>query len=313
MVTAYPGQVFTAIVDGAPTGLTGTLEVRIEDDTAATVFGPTTAGIVELGPATGTYTKNDLVAPAVGGDYFIVWDAAGTAATEELVVSGIAGGGTGGGTTFLELRQNVMGNRFDASQDAQIGRWINLIYQRIWDAEDNWLFKQGLPFPFTVAAGGAASGLPLDLDGVIAVYDDNGIELVDLTPKTFDDVRLPNLALSRRGKPEAYKVVNRGLQFAPVSDATYTFKLTYRRRVYHYDAANSAVPGLMVADGDYPAWDAEHHDILELGATALGLRMEQDPSSESLRAEYDEALGVMRAALVQEEIGGLQYGTQYSY
>ncbi len=211
-------------------------------------------------------------------------------------------------TTFLQLQNNVTGNRFDASQLAAVKRWINRKYVEIWNMEDQWLFRLAGPTNVTVTAGSqTVTALPADLADVLAVYNDKGESLEKLSPVDYDNIVLPDVANAARAKPTVYKVVNRVLYVGSPSDANYTFQIDYTRRVSYYTATPTLTQGLMAADTDYPAWDAEHHDVLELGATALGLRMENDSTAELVEDSYQQALAAMREALVAED-SGLVYG-----
>lgn len=90
MIYTAPGQTFEAAVTGFPPGLEGTIRVGIYAEpsrTSAASTAPTTVGIVE---DNGVYGKTDLVAPATGGRYWLIWDQGPSStnpAIEELVVS----------------------------------------------------------------------------------------------------------------------------------------------------------------------------------------------------------------------------------
>jgi hypothetical protein len=84
-----PGDVLTVSAEGAPTGLAGTIGVRIEDGDGNVVLARTTAGIVESEAGSGIYVKDDLVAPDAG-DYLVLWDTGGATpafSVEQLHVS----------------------------------------------------------------------------------------------------------------------------------------------------------------------------------------------------------------------------------
>jgi hypothetical protein len=89
VIYAQATHTFEALVEGLPTGLTGTLGVRIVDPPAGTtVAARTTAGIVEQVAGSGVYGVV-LTAPGVG-EYAVVWDTGGGTpvfASEELLVS----------------------------------------------------------------------------------------------------------------------------------------------------------------------------------------------------------------------------------
>lgn len=93
MIYSRPAAQFEALLSGAPTGLVGTLGVRIIDTPAGTtVLARTTAGIAEQPPGSGIYSVA-LTAPNVEGSYSVVWDTGGGSpvfSAEELVVSGAA-------------------------------------------------------------------------------------------------------------------------------------------------------------------------------------------------------------------------------
>lgn len=86
---AQPDTTVTAILEG-PTGLVGTLGVRIENPDGTTHTARTTAGIVEVEAGSGVYVKANLTAPDTVGTYIILWDTGGGSpvfSTEELVVT----------------------------------------------------------------------------------------------------------------------------------------------------------------------------------------------------------------------------------
>jgi hypothetical protein len=99
MIYALPGEPFEVVFSDAPTGLVGTLGVRVIDNaTGATVIARTTAGITEPIAGTGLYIAH-LTAPEEGGQYSIISDQGGAlepskVAVEELVVSFVAGAGS---------------------------------------------------------------------------------------------------------------------------------------------------------------------------------------------------------------------------
>lgn len=86
---ARPSATFEALLDGAATGLAGTIGVKLIDLDGATVIARTTAGITEL--ATSLY-RAVLTAPAVEGHYLIRWDTPEEHATESLFVNATGGG-----------------------------------------------------------------------------------------------------------------------------------------------------------------------------------------------------------------------------
>lgn len=85
MPTVLPGST-VPIWAQFPTGLAGTLGVRVRTSAGANFLARTTAGIVEDIAGSGMY-RYSLTAPTTAGNYEIIWDALGTWGSEELVVT----------------------------------------------------------------------------------------------------------------------------------------------------------------------------------------------------------------------------------
>lgn len=93
-------QPFEAVYESSITGLVGTVAVSIVDNVGVTVTGPTTADITENivgGNPTGVYTWVCAAAPALVGQYSIVWSYDGsfdpnTVSVEDLTVVSSAAG-----------------------------------------------------------------------------------------------------------------------------------------------------------------------------------------------------------------------------
>lgn len=83
---ALPGETRTATLGNAPSGLVGTLTVKVIDPLTGTVHqAPTAVGVVEY--AAGEYAF-PITAPTAAGDYSIVWDAGAEELSEDLFVRG---------------------------------------------------------------------------------------------------------------------------------------------------------------------------------------------------------------------------------
>lgn len=86
MIQVEPNAAFEAVAK-FPTGLTGTLGVRLIDNVGGTTINRATAGITEYPAGSGIYQKT-LTAPGTAGQYTIVWDdAAGHFAPDDLLVT----------------------------------------------------------------------------------------------------------------------------------------------------------------------------------------------------------------------------------
>lgn len=85
-VTAYTGQPFIDIAEGAASGLVGTIGVQLKDIYGNTVIARTTAAISEIAP--GVYEWQCAAAPEYAGEYTILWDdGSGHFATDDLTVT----------------------------------------------------------------------------------------------------------------------------------------------------------------------------------------------------------------------------------
>lgn len=87
MIYAQPGNEFTAVAEGFPSGLVGTISVQIERKDGTTALAPSTSGIVEVESGSGTYVAGALIAPTTKGTYIVLWKNGSTYASEELLVA----------------------------------------------------------------------------------------------------------------------------------------------------------------------------------------------------------------------------------
>jgi hypothetical protein len=105
MISVALATPFGARVVGFPTGLTGTVRVRILDNIGGTSYGPTTAGITENPAGSGSYSVA-LTSSAVAGEYAVLFDQGGTltpsttADSELIVASSLAGDVIAPGAAF---------------------------------------------------------------------------------------------------------------------------------------------------------------------------------------------------------------------
>lgn len=137
MIYAQPGATFEATVSNAPTGLVGTLGVRIMDGQGATVLARATTGIVESPAGSGIYTAT-LTAPTTAGQYVIAWDTGGatsTWASEDLTVTSsavVAAVPTGLDLcTLADVRALMQKSGTDVAQDALIASLITRVSTKI--------------------------------------------------------------------------------------------------------------------------------------------------------------------------------------
>lgn len=116
-IVVAPGATFEAWAM-FPTGLAGTLGVRIRDGAGSDFLARTTSGISEDIASSGVYRKSNFTAPTTAGQYQIVWDdGSGTYATEELLVTYTAPAVSASGkayctTTDVKTALGLTGTRY---------------------------------------------------------------------------------------------------------------------------------------------------------------------------------------------------------
>ena len=193
--------------------------------------------------------------------------------------------------TYTALQNAVLGRRFPESQRNNAKRWLATAYVDVWSAAD-WTFKRVSRAALTMTAGDSTPAMPADFGRVIELYDDSGVPLTNLAQDEFE-YRYGDLLLnSQTGLPEAYTVVNRQIEVAPLPAGT-TFRLSYWRRVSHKEANGAVSAGYMDEEDDAPLWD-DHHSVLIPRAVAIGLQELNDPTWEASQAEYERQLSRMK-------------------
>lgn len=270
-IYAEPGATFEATVDNAPTGLTGTIGVRVLDTPGATIItARTTAGISENPSGSGIYSVA-LAAPNTLGTYSVVWDTGGGApvytsedlfVTDTLTVTTAPGGSPGGDAQSLgDMRQEVLDHEFSETRypdyiDKQLNRCQTLIAEKI-------SFRQLQDVEaYTTVNGTAAYALPGDYMRLDSVWNlDDTVPLTQLSVAEYNDLPVSS------GKPTCYTVDRSNLKLYPTPDGAYTISL------YH-----SRYPATMAADGDYPEIPSAGHNILVRYALARCFERENDTS-----------------------------------
>jgi hypothetical protein len=325
MIFADVGDTYEAVAEGFATGLTGTLGVRVRDNTGSDTLARTTAGIAEDIAGSGIY-RVTLPAISVAGQYTVVWDnGAGVYATEDLLV-GVSGAptvisqpstititaGPGPvGSSFKTMQDDVMLDRFKEANRPAIKRWLNYEWGKLWAGYD-WKWKVVGPSDLAVTAGGRTPQMPIDFAKVLSLFNELGDELSPLPSSQFDAIYQQLVEDGQTSPSEAFTVVSYQLYLGPTPDASSTFTLTYERRVGFHPGGDTSLftVGPMVADADVPAFlPAEHCPLIELRAARLGLRLSQDPSWAHLNDEISEAEAFMLNDLMPD-VGGepVQYG-----
>ena len=211
--------------------------------------------------------------------------------------------------TFQEIYTEILAARFKSSQTAAIKRWVNLREAQIWAAAE-WPWKIVGPTALTITAADNTPTLPTDLFTPLAVYDDLGNSLSYSTQREFDDLYLQQSIDNVQNRPSAFKWNNGVLTLSAVPDASYSFQISYLRTQSHFATGGAVTSGPMVADSDYPLFDSSWHEILVLGGMSTGLKIENDPTWESLESEFGLMLNSMGDYYLPavSVAGNMQYG-----
>jgi hypothetical protein len=206
--------------------------------------------------------------------------------------------------TFLQLQDAVIGRRFPgSSQRDNAKRWLATAYEDVWSAAradgNEWQFEIVSRATIAMTSGDSTPTMPSDFGDALNLYDDSGVPMQRYSQEDFEYRYSDILLTSQTGLPEAYTVVNRQIEVAPIPTTT-TFRLSYRRRLSHKESDGTTVTGgFFDEDTDYPLWD-DHHTVLIPRATAIGLIEINDPTWDQAQQEYERQLARMKDDYVAE-------------
>lgn len=217
--------------------------------------------------------------------------------------------------TYKQIQDEAILLRFNELLRASVKQWIGVGYERIWNLRPDWSFKRSdgdFAASIVTAAGDFTPAMPVAFAEEIQLFDDQGQEMRYITPQEWDRRYRPDITLNTgRARPTEWTVVDRQLYLGPVPDAIYNLKLSYWRRLCHYDAGLVGLPtqGLMVEDTDVPLWEPEHHYLLVVEAMLIGATLQRGADIQELKLQRDELEAMMIADHVPGSGGRpLQYG-----
>lgn len=183
--------------------------------------------------------------------------------------------------TFLEIQNAAMNDRFNESQRADVKNWINFRYGRIW-AQDAWNFKLITVTTTLPLSSNIVSLSALGIQRVVAVWDGSfGSYQVPITSARPEDFF--NFTSTSAGYPVDFTVVGTNIVFnRPASGAR------------NLTILGEAIWAPLSADGDVPLLPSEFHFVLVQGASAEGLRLQNDPTWRDFEADSDKTIAEMR-------------------
>jgi hypothetical protein len=295
---------FEATVGGFASGLVGTLGVRILDNVGGTTIPRTTTGITELVPGSGVYAAV-LTAPAVPGDYSIVWDDGQTgiqhnAAEDLLVITSTTvqvGIGTEG-MTFGQILDDVLDNplRFEADLRPRAGRSVNLRYAHVWALED-WTFRFATTELDVPVGGGPLAPIAADFGTPLYLWDSNGSQLLFLNEDEF----VNNYGQATGGTAQAWTVMAGQIYLGPAPSSG-SFTCYYRRRF-----------SALVGEEEYPMLPPEFHLMLVHGGRAELLAVSDDPMVSLMEAQFQQDIEAMKREYLIDALGQpAMWPTDYS-
>lgn len=186
-----------------------------------------------------------------------------------------------------------MEERFDEIKRADIKRWINYRYGRIW-APDPWSFKLTTQ-QLTVNAGASSASLGT-LQKIISLRDETTSPLYT-SMDAFRPEDFYAYATRTQNVPYGYTVIGSNVYFDAPSLSARTMRVVGELKFVS-----------LVNDTDTPLIPEEFHMILVHGAASEGLRIENDPSWQGAEEDFRAALMDMKASyLVVVRQGGNAY------
>ena len=164
---------------------------------------------------------------------------------------------------FLELRQQVAQNRFDANTlDSQIGQYINDANKMIARRVDYWVDETSETVNTTV--GQTLIPFPTDFGRLRSIFDTNrNVELTNVLLRQLDR---SNSTL--QGAPLWYALQGGSVRIYPAADNVYSLELRYWK-----------LPDDLVNDTDEPTLPDEYQRLLWYWAVAEGFAGEDDPQN----------------------------------
>jgi len=208
--------------------------------------------------------------------------------------------------TFKDIQDECVVFRFGEIRRNSVKLWINRRMQAIW-GESEWPFKRVNRELVQTDLSGSIF-MPIGFRRAIALEDPDGNVLTYMVPEEFRNSYPLNQVTN--APPSVYTTWNGKIitDTNPGGPGT-QFYLSYLRRICCYQTGGILKEGLLVNDDDSPIWDPEHHFLLVLGASATGLKLENDFTWNALEDEFTAALTEMKDDLMPpDQVGTGQYG-----
>lgn len=202
------------------------------------------------------------------------------------------------------MKAAVRSNAFNASDDANIERWLNDYYRRVWGLVD-WPFRTPDAVSLAITQNDATPAMPADLIRVVEILDDEETVLAEISQEEYDRFGFSDTAST--GKPGFYWMQARQAVLGPIPDANYTYRLRYERGLTHRDVNGAYVAGIMSAATDQLFWDGFEFLVI-FGARAMGKKLSNNPTWAQDQDEADAMLLDMMAEWFPSGNTPMQFG-----
>lgn len=191
--------------------------------------------------------------------------------------------------TFKEMQDDLVNQRFGENKRDQTKTWLNTRMGMIW-AMAEWPFKKTDRETAAVDASGVVT-MPSTFRRMNWMETADEGRIFYQTPAEFRATWGAGNADSGSA-PVNYTVLN-GVAYVRPHGASSVY-IAYDRKMCHLANGTTLTAGIMDSDNDEPVWDEEFHHVLVSGAMSTGLKIENDPTWESLEAEFGMIVAWMR-------------------
>ena len=200
---------------------------------------------------------------------------------------------------FDDLQDELINLRFGEGRRGSIRHWINLRYQQV-NSMTTWPWSYPQVDEKT-SVDGAVTTTIQNISQVFNVTDDWELSYIP-----YEKARREFLTANPdTGAPTHWTVeqvaegdAGRRIVLCPVPDGERTVRVTGKSR-----------PAQLTEGTDIPVWPTHWHYVLVLGATATGLKAENDPTWEALEMEFNSLVAAMKDELLPaHQPEPMQYG-----
>lgn len=181
-----------------------------------------------------------------------------------------------------------MADRFDESQRGDIRTWINSRYWYVWSLEE-WAFRYATDLVSVTTGSKTVGSVPTDLGAVRSLQRRDGTSLISLSQVDFQRAYY-DATTTETGYPCHYTVIDGAIFVGPSSNETKTdYQLVYEREFT-----------ALSADEDEPALPPGAHETLVFGASATGLKLQNDYTWQFFEQQFQDDIQTLRRSYLSD-------------